>query len=106
MAPQRNLDFWSFDDYIPLMSSHSVADAKAHLSNLIDRAMEGEAVVITRHGRPVVEIKPVVKTVGPMSKSDVEWLRRRRLDRRIPGLDTGALVSQMRDEDDERLLRR
>ena len=50
------------------MSTHSVADAKAHLSNLIDRAMDGETVVITRHGRPVVEIKPTARAVGPMSK--------------------------------------
>ena len=41
------------------MSRHSVAEAKNHLSELIDRALKGEGVVITRHGQPVVELKPV-----------------------------------------------
>jgi prevent-host-death family protein len=88
------------------MSTYSVADAKAHLSNLIERAIEGEAVVITRHGQPVVELKPLTTLVQPMSKADLDWLRSRRLARRIAGFDPGAFVSQMRDEDDERLLRR
>jgi prevent-host-death family protein len=88
------------------MSTHSVADAKAHLSNLIDRAMHGEAVVITRHGRPMVELKPLATVAAPMSKTDLDWLRSRRLARRIADFDAGAFVSRMRDEDDERLLRR
>ncbi|HEY3889626.1 MAG TPA: type II toxin-antitoxin system Phd/YefM family antitoxin [Caulobacteraceae bacterium] len=88
------------------MSTHSVADAKAHLSNLIDRAMDGEAVVITRHGQPVVELKALTTLAPPMSKADLDWLRSRRLARRIAGFDPGVFVSQMRDEDDERLLRR
>ena len=41
------------------MGKHSVADAKNSLSELIDRALDGEGVVITRHGRPVVELKPI-----------------------------------------------
>ena len=41
------------------MSTHTVAEAEGHLSELIDRALEGEGVVITRHGKPVVELKPV-----------------------------------------------
>jgi prevent-host-death family protein len=35
------------------MSTYSVADAKANLPRLIDRAMQGEEVVITRHGKPL-----------------------------------------------------
>ena len=41
------------------MSTHTVAEAAGHLSELIDRALKGEGVVITRHGEPVVELKPV-----------------------------------------------
>ena len=41
------------------MSTHSVAEAKNHLPELIDRALKGESVVITRHGHPVVELKAV-----------------------------------------------
>jgi prevent-host-death family protein len=88
------------------MSLHSIAEAKAQLSRLIDRAVGGETITITRHGHPVVEIKPVAKAIGPMTKADLDWLRSRRLARKIRGLDVGAFVSEMRDEDDERLLRR
>jgi len=40
------------------MSTYSVADAKANLPRLIDRAMQGEEVVITRHGKAVAELRP------------------------------------------------
>lgn len=40
------------------MSSYSVADAKAGLPSLINRALAGEEVIITRHGKPVVELRP------------------------------------------------
>lgn len=35
-----------------------VSEAKAQFAELIRRAEAGEAVVITRHGRPVVELRP------------------------------------------------
>lgn len=37
----------------------SVYMAKTKLSSLIDRAQEGEEVIITRHGRPVARLGPV-----------------------------------------------
>jgi prevent-host-death family protein len=47
------------------MASHTVAEAKNHLSELIEKAIGGEEVVITRHGMPVAMIKPVVRQPGP-----------------------------------------
>lgn len=41
------------------MSAHSVAEAKNQLSKLIERALKGEDVVITRRGELVIELKPV-----------------------------------------------
>lgn len=38
------------------MSSVNLADAKAHLSELVERAAAGEAVRITRRGKPVAQI--------------------------------------------------
>ncbi len=40
------------------MASYSVAEAKNRLPSLIDKALEGEEVVITRHGKPVAELHP------------------------------------------------
>jgi prevent-host-death family protein len=40
------------------VASYSIAQAKDHLSKLIDEALAGEDVTITRHGRPVAELRP------------------------------------------------
>ncbi|MEM7530051.1 MAG: type II toxin-antitoxin system prevent-host-death family antitoxin [Pseudomonadota bacterium] len=42
-----------------------VSEAKAQFAELIRRAEAGEAVVITRHGRPVVELRPSGKSGRP-----------------------------------------
>jgi len=80
------------------MSTHSVVDAKNRLSELIDRALQGDRVVITRHGRPVVELKPVPEPARAITAADLDWLAARRVGTRAK-TDSGALVSRMRDED-------
>jgi prevent-host-death family protein len=81
------------------MGTHSVAEAKNQLSELIDRALNGEPVVITRHGHPVVELKPVAGSPRPVSPADLDWLAKRRVGRISKRRDAGTLVSKMRDED-------
>lgn len=81
------------------MTTYSVAEAKAKLSALIDSAMDGETVVITRHGHPVAEIKPVAGKPRPMTDADLEWLKKRRVKRKNSHIDAGTLVSRMRDEE-------
>lgn len=80
------------------MADYSVADARNKLSELIDRAVNGEAVVITRHGKPMVELKPSTPTPKRVSKESLEWLDRVRVGRASEE-DAGAFVSRMRDED-------
>jgi len=80
------------------MSTYSVADAKNHLSQLIDRALDGEGVIITRHGRPVVELKPMEQAAGAVSAADLDWIAAHRVGRTAPSEDSGALVERMRDE--------
>jgi prevent-host-death family protein len=80
------------------MSTHSVADAKNRLSDLINRALRGEGVVITRRGQPVVELKPVRPVPQPITKADIEWLRARRALMTPAKTDAATLVRQMRDE--------
>lgn len=41
------------------MPHYSVATTKDQLSSLIDKALNGEEVVITRHGKPMVELRMV-----------------------------------------------
>jgi prevent-host-death family protein len=84
---------------ILFMSNHSVAEARNNLSRLIDRAIEGDSVVITRHGNPVVELRPVQDRGRPMTEADLEWLRANRVGRKRPKLNAAELLSRIRDEE-------
>ena len=80
------------------MSTHSVAEAKNRLPELIDRALKGEDVIITRHGRPVAELRPIPKPVGPVTPEALDWLAARRVGKRAAE-DAGTFVRKMRDEE-------
>ena len=82
------------------MSTHSVAEAKNRLSQLIDLALRGEEVVITRHGHPVVALRPVAKPARAVSAADLDWLAEHRIGRAAPSQDAGALLTSLRDEDE------
>jgi len=43
------------------MTLHSIGsfEAKTHLAHLLERAMQGEEIVITRRGKPVAKLGPV-----------------------------------------------
>jgi prevent-host-death family protein len=84
------------------MTTHSIAEAKDQLSRLIDRALQGESVVITRRGEPVVELKPVRPAPRPITRADIEWLRAIRAQLPYFDGDAGTFVSRMRDEEDDR----
>jgi prevent-host-death family protein len=83
------------------MSSHSVAEARNNLSDLIARAERGEEVVITRHGHAVVELRPV-QPAGlkgrRMTQADLDWLDSVRVKLAPGAPDSASLVRQMRDE--------
>ena len=42
------------------VTTYNVADAKAHLSQLLDAALKGEDVIVARAGKPLVRLVPVV----------------------------------------------
>lgn len=82
------------------MSEYSVAEAKARLSELIDRAEKGEGVTITRHGKPVVEMKPVRPAPRLVTQADLDWLaeRRSKIKVRKKGPNAVEIVRQMRED--------
>lgn len=82
------------------MSQDSVADARNRLSDLIDRTLAGEDVVITRHGHPVVSLQAVRPGAGPVTGEDLIWLKAHRVRALATAEDAGTLVSRMRDEDE------
>jgi prevent-host-death family protein len=56
------------------VTAYSVADAKNRLPTPIDKALAGEEVIITRRGKPVVELRPASRRTLP-AKGAHEWLR-------------------------------
>jgi prevent-host-death family protein len=80
------------------VSTHSVDEAKNRLSELIDRALAGEGLTITRHGHPVVELRPVGPAPRPITPADVEWVIKRRPKRKMKS-DSVTLLRQMRDDE-------
>ncbi len=79
------------------MNAVNLTYAKAHLSELLDRVEAGEDIVITRHGKPVAQLSPIVAgkrpidfealaafraTMPPFHKPSVELIREMRDDER------------------------
>lgn len=88
------------------MTTYSVAQAKNRLSELIDRALKGEDVVITRHGHAVAQLRTAPQPGRKMTAEDVDWIRRAQIIPRRLDDDRMSIVERMRNEDHERLLRR
>ena len=61
------------------MTQVNIAEARANLSEWIDRAMRGEDVIIAKYGKPVVELR-AVQPSGPKKSPQewVEWMATRR----------------------------
>ena len=80
------------------MSTHDVAEAKHNLSDLIDQALKGEAVVITRDGRPVAEIRQVKARERAAREAELAWLEAHRV--KLPqDVDVQTILRQIRDEE-------
>ncbi len=83
------------------MSTYSVADAKAGLPRLINRALAGEEVIITRHGKPVVELRPTAAPIAPGRDAALARLLAHRV-KPLPGTPTSVeLLNMIYDEPNE-----
>ncbi len=58
------------------MSTINLKDAKAGFSGLVDRALDGEFVTITRHGKPVAALVSI----------EAAEIARKAMQRKRPGL--------------------
>ena len=77
------------------MSAISLADAKAHLSELVDRVEAGEVVEITRRGKPVARLVAVER---PRKKIDPAIFRP--LEGMTPQTQSaGEFIRWLRDTD-------
>jgi prevent-host-death family protein len=78
------------------MITVSLANAKAHLSELVERAAAGDAVRITRHGKVVAQITAVDT---PRKRIDVAQLQAMTDAMPVQTETARDFIRRMRDED-------
>ena len=78
------------------MNTISLADAKAHLSALVEQAASGHPVRITRRGKPVVQITTIDTPRQPIDLAALRALTAAMPAQPVPARDW---MRQIRDED-------
>jgi len=78
------------------MTVVKLADAKAHLSELIDRVEAGETVSITRHGKAVAQLVPAKPARKPINFAELKALTDAQP---YQNESAGDFIRRMRDED-------
>lgn len=74
----------------------NLADAKAHLSRLVEQVEAGDSIDITRRGKPVARLTSVIKPRKPIDASMLNAVT----ESTPPQRETAAdLVRSMRDGD-------
>ena len=80
------------------MANYGVAEAKNKFTHLLDRAENGEHVVITRHGKPVAELRPVQTMTWEEGKAKLmEMAARAKLRPPLVGITALELIDLDRD---------
>ena len=77
------------------MEAFSLAHAKAHLSELVDRVEAGETIAITRRGKPVAQLSGTVRPRQPIDIAALKALT----DTMAPAPQSAVdIIRAMRDE--------
>jgi prevent-host-death family protein len=78
------------------MNTISLADAKANLSQLVERVEAGDTIEITRRGKPAARLVAAAKPKKPISLAELEAHTKT-----MPHQNEGAaqLIRNMRDSD-------
>ncbi len=78
------------------MDAISLAEAKAHLSELVDRVEAGDSISITRRGKPVAQLTGAARPRKP-----IDIISLKAFTATLPLQQVGAaqLIREMRDGD-------
>lgn len=78
------------------MRTVSLAEAKAHLSELLNSVATGDEIIITRHGRAVARLSPPERPKQPLPLERLAALRKA-----VPAWSepSAALLRQLRDDE-------
>ncbi len=77
------------------MHTVKLADAKAHLSELLTQVAEGETVCITRHGIPVARLSPIERPRKPISLDQLQHLTQ---SISLQAEDSDVFMQRLRDD--------
>ncbi len=77
------------------MVTVNLAQAKAHLSELLNKVEAGEEVIITRHGHAIAHIRPALRPKHPLQLDDLAAFRATMPRLRQPSAE---LLREARDE--------
>ncbi len=80
------------------MGAYSVAEAKAHLSALLEQVARGEEVTLTKRGKPVARIVPA-EQLPVKPKIDLVALRKFRSTLPYSRMSATEMIRKMRDEE-------
>ena len=72
------------------MESIGSYEAKTHLPRLLDRVARGESLTITRHGRPVARLVPIMKDNQDRARSAAHRIKARRSQ--LTGVSVAELI--------------
>ena len=78
------------------MDGVNIAEAKAHLSELVERAAAGDPVRITRRGKLIAQLTAIA---SPRKAFSVEALRSMTAGMTPQAQGAGAFIREMRDTD-------
>lgn len=77
------------------MQTVNLVDAKAHLSRLIDQAMQGEPVRIMRRGKVIAQINKITRERRPINLNALRALTANMTPQTLPARD---MMRDMRDK--------
>lgn len=79
------------------MESVGSFEAKTHLPALLERAANGETIIITRHGKPVARlVPPTDEPIRPSVEESIAGLLEFRKAHQLEGLSVVELVREGR----------
>ena len=80
------------------MAHYSIADAKNRLPSLVSASERGERVTITRHGKPVAELRPVAERRKRVSPASLDWLEQQLADLPVSEEDSVEQLDALRGD--------
>ncbi len=78
------------------MQTVGAFDAKTHFSALLDKVEDGEQIIITKHGRPVAKLIPIVSVDREKTRLAIARLNVLKKNHTLGGIDWKTLRDEGR----------